>query len=231
MLKTTSSGFISRPMPPASKRATPTCSIATKTIISLISIRQNRIDPQGTWNGPAAEFATVGVRVKSTPEKLGNWDYTAELAVQGGDVYQTDKNSARQDLVAFASHVNAGYTFKETRWKPRFALEYDFASGDDDPTDGDSHSFQNLFPSNHEKYGFMDEFSWRNIHDLRVQTSAKPAKGWEVGLDYHAFFLADTHDYWYRSNGISTLRIRTPDGETSARLERDRLRATRSISP
>lgn len=172
----------------------------------------NKIDPQGTWNGPAAEFVTVGARVKSTPEKLGNWDYTGEMAVQAGDVYQTDKNSARQDLLTFAAHANVGYTCKETPWKPRLALEYDFASGDDDPTDGDSHSFQNLFPSNHEKYGFMDEFSWRNIHDIRVQTTAKPAKGWEVGLDYHAFFLANTADYWYRSNGISTLRTKTPAG-------------------
>ncbi len=29
---------------------------------------------------------------------------------------------------------------------------------------------------------------------------------------YHAFWLADTNDYWYRSNGNSTLRTKTPDG-------------------
>ena len=46
----------------------------------------------------------------------------------------------------------------------------------------------------------------------RLQTTAKLAKGWDIGLDYHAFFLADTNDYWYRSNGISTLRTGTPDG-------------------
>ncbi len=172
----------------------------------------NRVDPQGTWNGPAADFVAVGARVKSTPDKLGNWDYTGEFAIESGDVYQTDKNSARQNLLAFATHTNAGYTLKDLPWMPRVALEYNYATGDNDPFDGDSHSFQNLFPSNHEKYGFMDEFSWRNLHDIRVQTTAKPAKGWEVGLDYHAFFLADTHDYWYRSNGFSTLRTRTPDG-------------------
>ncbi len=31
-------------------------------------------------------------------------------------------------------------------------------------------------------------------------------------FDYHAFWLADTHDFWYRSNGFSTLRTRTPEG-------------------
>ena len=109
-------------------------------------------------------------------------------------------------------HVSGGYTAAELPWKPRFGLEYDYASGDSNPNDGNSESFQNLFPSNHEPYGYMDEFSWRNLHDLRAQLNAKPCKKIELGLDYHAFFLADTHDYWYRSNGISTLRTTTPGG-------------------
>jgi hypothetical protein len=172
----------------------------------------NRIDPQGTWNGPAARFATIGARVKSTPDKLNGWDYTAEAAYEVGEVFQTDRNSAQFDLNAFAVHVSGGYTAKELPWTPRFGLEYDFATGDSDPNDTNSESFQNLYPSNHEKYGFMDEFSWRNIHDARVQFNVKPIKKLDLEFDYHAFWLADTHDFWYRSNGISTLRTRTPDG-------------------
>jgi Alginate export len=172
----------------------------------------NRIDPQGTWNGPAARFATIGARVKSTPDKLNGWDYTAEAAYEVGEVFQTDRNSAQFDLNAFALHLSGGYTAKELPWTPRFGLEYDFASGDSNPNDRNSESFQNLFPSNHEKYGFMDEFSWRNIHDARVQFNVKPIKKLDLEFDYHAFWLADTHDFWYRSNGISTLRTRTPDG-------------------
>ncbi|MBA3763592.1 MAG: alginate export family protein, partial [Chthoniobacterales bacterium] len=42
--------------------------------------------------------------------------------------------------------------------------------------------------------------------------NVKPMKKLDLELDGHAFWLADTHDYWYRSNGISTLRTRTPDG-------------------
>ncbi len=58
----------------------------------------------------------------------------------------------------------------------------------------------------------MDEFGWRNIHDLRFQLNAKPVKKLDLEFDFHAFWLADTHDYWYRSNGISPLRTKTPDG-------------------
>jgi len=172
----------------------------------------NKIDPEGTWNGPAARFATIGARIKSKPDALNGWDYTAEAAYEVGDVYQTDLSSPRYNLNAFALHASAGYTAKELLWKPRFGLEYDFASGDSDPNDGDSESFQNLFPSNHDKYGFLDEFSWRNIHDLRVQVNVKPVKKLDLEFDFHAFWLADTKDFWYRSNGTSTLRTKTPDG-------------------
>lgn len=172
----------------------------------------NKIDPQGTWNGPAARFATIGARVKSKPDALNGWDYTAEAVYEVGDVYQTDLDSKRFDLNAFAAHVSGGYTAKKLPWSPRLGLEYDYASGDSDPNDGNSESFQNLFPSNHDKYGFMDEFGWRNIHDLRFQLNAKPVKKLDIEFDFHAFWLADTHDYWYRSNGISTLRTKTPDG-------------------
>jgi hypothetical protein len=172
----------------------------------------NKVDPEGSWNGPAARFATIGARVKSKPDALKGWDYTAEMAYENGDLYQSTLDSKRYNLSAFAAHVSGGYTFKDVFGKPRVGLEYDFASGDSDPNDNDSQSFQNLFPSNHEKYGFMDEFSWRNIHDARFQFNLKPIKKLDLEADYHAFWLASTEDYWYRSNGISTLRTKTPDG-------------------
>ena len=38
----------------------------------------------------------------------------------------------------------------------------------------------------------MDEFGWRNVHDLRFQLSAKPSKKVDLEFHYHAFWLADT---------------------------------------
>ena len=172
----------------------------------------NTIDPQGSWNGPAARFVTIGARFKSTPKELGPWDYSGEFVYENGDLWQTDRNSKRFNLSAFALAVSGGYTFKDCLWTPRVGFEYDFASGDNDPNDSDSHSFQNLFPSNHDKYGLMDEFGWRNLHDLRFQVSAKPSKKVDLEFHYHVLWLANTDDFWFRNNGISTLRTKTPDG-------------------
>jgi hypothetical protein len=172
----------------------------------------NTVDAQGFYNGPAARYVVIGARVASAPDKLHGWDYNGEAVYENGDLYQSTLSSTRYDLSAFAVHAGGGYTFKDVAWKPRVGLTYDFASGDHDPNDHDSQSFQNLFPSNHDRFGLMDEFGWRNIHDLRVEVNVKPIKKLSFDVRYHAFWLADTSDFWYRSNGLSTLRTTTPDG-------------------
>jgi hypothetical protein len=169
------------------------------------------LDPDGTYNGPAQRLVTIGTRWKSKQGALHGFDYSAEGAYQFGDLWTGDKTTKRLKQSAFALAFTGGYTWEELAWKPRFGLEYDYASGDKNSKDGSSQSFQNLFPSNHAHYGYLDTFDWRNLHDLRVAFSVKPHKDVEVTLDYHAFWLAETTDYWYSGNsGNSTLRTTTP---------------------
>jgi hypothetical protein len=172
----------------------------------------NRVDPRGAWNGPAQRIHTVGTRWKSKPGALRGWDYLLEAAIQWGDVWESDRSAAALEHRAGALSVAAGYTFEQVKWKPRLALEYNFATGDENPADGESQSFQNLFPGNHVLYGHMDVFGWRNLHNLRAQVNVKPLKTLDIELSYHAFWLDETTDYGFRNNGFSTLRTRTPDG-------------------
>ena len=165
----------------------------------------NKIGPRGSFNGPAQRIGTVGTRWRSKPGALQGWDYGLEAAYQWGDVSGGDHR-------AWAAHVESGYTFESAAWRPRLGLEYNYATGDKNPNDGRNESFQNLLPSNHEKYGFLDEFAWRNQHNLRVQFNVTPRKTLGLELNYHAFWLAETSDYWFRSNGFSPLRTTTPDG-------------------
>jgi hypothetical protein len=172
-----------------------------------------------------SNFATFGFRIKSKPgafaraeesfdgkavndgkslpprpaaPKAVGLDYDAEAAFQTGELRGLD-------LTAFAAHVGLGYTF-DTAWKPRIGAEYNFASGDSDPFDGEVETFQNLFPTNHKFYGYMDLFAWQNLHNPAVTLTFNPVKPVQVRLDYHAFWLASTDDAWYRANGVTTVR-------------------------
>jgi hypothetical protein len=132
-----------------------------------------------------------GKTVAPTVKKPIGLDYELEANFQTGEVRDLD-------LTAFAVHAGIGYTFDHP-FLPRIALDYSFASGDGDPLDGEVETFQNLFPSNHPPYGLMDVFAWQNIHDAAVIATFNPVKSVAVRAEYHAFWLADTSDGWYRS--------------------------------
>lgn len=145
------------------------------------------------------DFFTLGTRMKSDPTKLNGWDYEMEMAIQFGDV-------RGRDLSSFAGHWGIGYKWKDVPWAPRLGVEYNFATGDGNVTDGEIESFQNLFPTNHKFYGYMDVFSWQNMHNPAISLSATPSKTTRLQLDYHMFWLADTSDGWYRANGTTLVR-------------------------
>ena len=152
--------------------------------------------------GTRTDFVTLGTRLKADPKKLNGWEFEGEFAFQTGQVSDLD-------LTAFAAHIGGGYNFK-CPWTPRLFAEYNYASGDDDSTDGDIETFQNLFPSNHAYYGYMDLFSWQNMHNPELSVKVKPCK--QVGLEtnFHWFWLANTNDAWYRANGTTRVRPITP---------------------
>jgi hypothetical protein len=149
--------------------------------------------------GPSArDIITVGSRLRSLPGALGGWDYEAEYAQQFGTINVSGRR-VTQD--AMAAHIAAGYTWRDTFASPRVGLEYNFSSGDSNVNDGKNGTFDNLFPTNHKFYGYMDFFSWQNMHNARFAFSCKPLKDLTLALDYHAFWLADTHDSFYTVSG------------------------------
>jgi hypothetical protein len=165
--------------------------------------------------GTRTDFATLGTRLKADPKKLNGWEYEGEFAFQAGQVSDLD-------LTAFAAHIGGGYNFK-CPWSPRLFAEYNFATGDHNPTDGDIETFQDLFPTNHPRYGFMDLFSWQNMHNPELSLKAKPIKQVSLEADFHWFWLADTNDAWYRANGTTRVRPITPSANNYVGAEIDLL--------
>jgi hypothetical protein len=136
---------------------------------------------QAGLNGGELSLVTLGSRITGKFKK--NFDYGFEGA------YQIGKNNGLLNS-AFATHARFGYTFPKS-WKPRLGIEYNFASGDGTPGVGTATTFNNLFPTNHDKYGFMDLFSWKNLQDIRLNFTTIPFSFMSTTLDYHAFFLPE----------------------------------------
>jgi len=151
----------------------------------------------------ARDIYTIGLRFKSLPGQLGHWDYTIETAGQFGD-YRDQRlgaTSERLDHEAFMAVVQGGYTFADAWATPRLGLEYSYAFGDSNPTNHTHDTFENLFPTNHKFYGYMDFISLQNLHDVRGIFQLKPHPRVSLAIEGHGFWLADTHDNFYNVGG------------------------------
>ncbi len=130
---------------------------------------------------------TFGGRIKN---KLPyNFDYEVEAAGQWGNF--NDKAVRAMMAVGIL-----GYTF-DFKWQPRVAFEFDYGSGDSDPNDGKMKTFDNLYPTNHPFYGYMDLMSLQNINDYRYQLSVKPTKKLKLQADLHWLYLDTPKDSLY----------------------------------
>jgi len=145
--------------------------------------------------------ATTGLRMAGKlPAAL---DYSGELAVQTGSV-------GPDDVRAWAGHSAIGKTLNGAPGHPRIFGEYNYASGDADRTDGARGTFDQLYPTGHDKLGLADQIGWKNIHDARAGVEIKPAAKWQMAGSYHSFWLASPTDALYSASGA--LVTRSPDG-------------------
>jgi hypothetical protein len=164
--------------------------------------------------------ATIGARwVGKLPASL---DYGLEMAIQRGSV-------ASDTVDAWAGHWILGNTLGGP-WKVRVAEEYNFASGDAHPGDGRRGTFDQLYPTGHDKLGLADQIGWRNIRDLRTLVELTPHRGWPVSASFHAWWLADPHDALYNAAGAAVARV--PTGAVSSRVGSEiDLQVTHPLTP
>jgi hypothetical protein len=118
------------------------------------------------------------------------FDFKTEMAWQGG-------HSAGDTIRAWAGHWEIGYKTGRMRGRPRFAGEYNFASGDHARGDGKLGTFDQLYPT--FKWGVADNIGWRNIHEPIVGAEWTAGKRWKWRATHHAFWLADKHDALYNT--------------------------------
>lgn len=165
-----------------------------------------------TGDGEVDDY-TFGFRLKGQFTEIPV-DYELEAAKQFG-------KSGSLDVDAQMVVATLGYTFKHS-WKPRFALGFDYASGDNHKSDSERNTFDNLYPTNHQFYGYMDFVSLQNINNYRFQFTVFPAKKLELEADLHLIFLDTPKDNLYGANQ-SVKRSTTPGASTHVGNEIDLL--------
>jgi hypothetical protein len=154
-----------------------------------------------TGHAGDADTYTAGLRwVGQLPS---GFDYSLEMARQTG-------HFADDDISAWAGYWIGGYSPPKIALKPRFSVEYDYATGDAGRGDGKVGAFDQLYPTNHSFYGIVDMVGWRNVRNLRTGVQIRPYEKLRLTLDHHFFWLASGRDGLYNDGG--TLIVRAPTG-------------------
>jgi hypothetical protein len=148
-------------------------------------------------------YFTPGMRFYIKPTKA-SFDFQIETIGQIGTVRATTAASDGKNLQhqAWYQHADVGYTF-DVPMSPRFALEYDYASGDKNPTDGKDERFDTLYGARRFEFGatgIYGAFARSNINSPAYRLGFVPRSDIQVGLSHRFYWLAESKDAWTTSN-------------------------------
>lgn len=147
------------------------------------------------WQGVTGDESrwTVGTAAWG-PIAGTRFDYDVEAAYQFGTFEDGDIS---------AGMVSAEIGWKPCApcWEPRIALGVDWASGDDDGAGGDLGTFNQLFPTGHLSFGWIDLVGRQNVVAARLTATVKPSPKVTVRADLHQFWRATEEDGLYTAAG------------------------------
>jgi hypothetical protein len=83
--------------------------------------------------------------------------------------------------------------------------EYKYASGSQNAATRDT-TFDQLYASNHDRFGRADLFGWRNLHNARSLDTLHVTKPLAISVMYNNWWLASPADALYNSSGVSIVR-------------------------
>ena len=168
-------------------------------------ISSSTVEPYILWRLAPAGFSlpetlgrghlneiTIGLHWKGTLPAA--FDYDTEFDGQTGSL-------GSSSIAAWAGYAGVGKTFRQIATSPRFFTEGNYASGTKNPAGHEWNTFDQLYPSNHDKYGFTDQVGRRNLMQFRVGVEEEPTKKWKLKQAFESYWLATSHDNFYASSG------------------------------
>lgn len=147
-------------------------------------------------------LTTTGARLLKRPAK-SQFDLELESAYQFGESRSSTTSNADLDHLAFFHHAEAGYTF-DAGWKPRLALQFDYASGDASGTDGENNRFDTLFGARRWEFGptgIFGALARANLVSPGWRVTVVPKDGVDFMLAHRVAYLASATDS-YTPGGV-----------------------------
>src|SRR5688572_27419456 len=175
----------------------------------------SELGPRGTL-----QQTTAGVRI--TGKMPARLDYGVEMAAQRGSL-------AGDDVSAWAGH----WQIRESlpgKGAVKLISEYNYATGDGNPTDGVRNTFDQLYPTGHDKLGLSDQVGWKNVHHLREGVEFSPWRNTPLSVSYHTWWLADRNDGLYAASGALVARVAGAAASSHVGQEVD-VQITRALTP
>jgi len=147
---------------------------------------------------------TVGGRLWGKIGRTG-LDFEVEGAGQFGTIDD-------HDIAASMFTAILGYSPPITDLSPRVYIEFDYASGDNNPG-GNVGTYNQLYPTGHSFLGYIDYIGRQNIISPSAGLTVSPIHGLSLSLQQYFFWRNSDHDALYNKSG-GVLR---PGNTTTAR--------------
>lgn len=192
------------------RRADALKSLASDVWVELFVYGLEETD-SSDFQTPDRSYVEPGFRLYRKPVK-GQWDIDIDAAYRMGTRYASSAPTDTQSLEVGAGVLffAAGYTF-DAPWSPRIALEYYYASGDDDPNDLSYDQHERLFGSRRtdlNNTSIHGPLTPANLDAPGFRIEVKPNKRLDGRVNYHAAHLASETDSWVIAG------IRDPSGQS-----------------
>ena len=104
--------------------------------------------------------------------------------------------SQGKDLEAWALQFSASY-----RVAPKTTIGLDLNSASGGGNSNKTRTFDNLYASNHSRYGIIDMQGLRNMNEFSLKVTHEFSEPFSGMISWHRFTLRDASDGWYGDSG------------------------------
>ena len=157
------------------------------------------------------DFLSAGLRLRKTTD---TWAFELESVIQDGktrfSILPTDVTDL--DHRAWFAHLELTRKLAGD-WEPRVIFRFDYASGDDDPDDGEFNRFDTLYGDRRWEFGptgIYGPLTRSNTLGPGIALRLQPSSSVDLRADYRAAWLASDRDF------LPTAALWDPNGDSGS---------------